>query len=292
MNPADPVSCTADFIVIGAMKCGTTSLFGYLRNHPDICISKPKEPHYFSLPDNFDGKWGHGPAWYASLFRKPSLLKGEGSTGYTKFPIDPEVSDRIHAVNPRVKLIYLMRNPADRSSSHYLHNVIAGRESRSPREALLQDEQSTYLSTSRYPLQLGRYLRLFPRSQFLLETAESLRGRPEEVVNKVLEFLEVRPFPGALKLDRERNVTAVRGSDPQRPDGEAPTPIQLQLSEAIGRCRQRREGEPGAGEILAEFGFSGKDRACLESLFSRDMDEVQSLLGRSVPEWASPGRED
>ncbi|MEJ2557594.1 MAG: sulfotransferase domain-containing protein, partial [Anaerolineae bacterium] len=115
-----------DFLIIGAQKCGTDSLFRYLGGHPCIKLASSKEAHYFDL------KFDKGINWYRSHFplipykysvkrlRKQDLITGEATPYYLFHPHAP---GRAAAIVPHVKLIVLLRNPADRAYSHYNHEV-------------------------------------------------------------------------------------------------------------------------------------------------------------------------
>src|SRR3954469_22213852 len=98
-----------DFIVIGAMKCATTTLHEQLARQPGVFMSRPKELNFFSD----DETYGLGLGWYASVFGRaaPGDLCGESSTHYTKLPVYPRAVERMSRALPGVKLIYVMRDP-------------------------------------------------------------------------------------------------------------------------------------------------------------------------------------
>src|SRR5688572_24468381 len=110
-----------NFFIIGAMKAGTTSLWQYLRRHPEIFMSKLKEPGYFTE----ELRWDQGIEWYRSLFDDAGSARavGEASTSYTKWPRFAGIPARMHALVPEARLIYLVRDPGDRIRSHYIHNL-------------------------------------------------------------------------------------------------------------------------------------------------------------------------
>jgi hypothetical protein len=175
------------FIVIGAMKAGTTSLFHYLRHHDQIFMSKIKELDFFVAESN----WSRGLDWYRHQFAGAgdALARGEASTLYTKYPQYDGVPERIAGVVPDVRLVYVVRDPIVRMRSHYQHRVKTGAEKAPPEVALL--EEPTYLACSRYGLQLGRYLDHFPREQILVVTSEALLGDRLPTVRQVYRFLGV-----------------------------------------------------------------------------------------------------
>jgi len=193
-----------DFLIIGAPKCGTSSLYAYLLQHPRIATAVRKEISFFSR------LWDLGPAWYSAHFDAPTAdtITGEASTTYLFTPIS---IGRIKTFVPDVKLIALLRNPAERTISHYHHNVRAKREPLPLDEALEQEEKRiaqakeavmhrfkcwhpalpghAYVQRSIYADQLSLWYDAFPFDQILVLQSERLFGRPNETTNRVFEFL-------------------------------------------------------------------------------------------------------
>ena len=192
-----------NFLLIGAMKAGTSSLYRYLGSHPDIFMAKVKEPQFFVA----DGNWALGWDWYESLFEgsDSALARGEASTDYTKYPEIEGVAERIAQHLPDAKLVYLVRHPIRRMVSHYQHQVANGDEDRPAGRALLEDP--AFVNHSRYAMQLDRYLKHFPRDQILLVTSEDLRHRRVQTVSTVLDFLGVDGSKAASSYDFEVHST-------------------------------------------------------------------------------------
>ena len=176
-----------DFIVTGAMKCGTTSLHYYLDLHPEIFMSKQKELDFFIAERN----WDRGIGWYESNFSSDSKVNGESSTSYSKYPSIRRVPQRMHSVVPKVKLIYVVRDPIERIISHYIHEYAQGREARLLDEALAIPKNNPYVDTSRYYLQLLQFLEFYNFDRILVITAEDLRDRRFSTLRKVFRFLNV-----------------------------------------------------------------------------------------------------
>lgn len=177
-----------DFMVIGAMKGGTTSLWHYLKSHPQIYMPSKKEIHFFSYPENL----AKGLSWYKQHFEDVppgAVAIGEASTSYAKYPLIEGVPARIAEVLPDVRLVYVLRHPIERMRSHYVARHEAGEENASIEAALLSDER--YLSISRYALQIERYLEFFDREQMLVITSEALRDQREATIRRIFEFLGV-----------------------------------------------------------------------------------------------------
>jgi hypothetical protein len=163
-----------DFIIIGAMKSGTTTLFRWLGEHPLVQLPTQKEPGFFSN----ERKWEHGVDWYRSIF--PSTagrpVTGEASARYTFLPNAATCAERMMSVVPHVKVIYVVREPIDRLRSHYRHEVQRGRERRSPEDALL-DPDSAYVACSRYWSCLRPYVDRFSKDQILVVSSAELFER-------------------------------------------------------------------------------------------------------------------
>jgi hypothetical protein len=191
------------FLIIGAQKSGTSSLWAYLREHPQVFVPPVKEVHFFSEPaDDVDVRR------YQCLFADASgaVAVGEASTSYTMFPLTPDVPAKIASVLPGVRLIYLMRDPVERMRSAYHHRLASGTENRRIRQALLADP--SYMQVSMYATQLEHYLRWFPRSQLLLLTAEELKSNREATLRTVLSFIGVDPSWQPEHVSAEYNTSA------------------------------------------------------------------------------------
>ncbi len=196
-----------DFIIIGAQKGGTTSLYRYLSEHPAVVPSYKKEVHYFDL------NYQEGLSWYRSQFpltleRKENHLTGEASPYYL---YHPHVPKRVAQLVPNVKLIALLREPASRAYSHYYHEVKNKRDPLSFEEAIDAEEERlsgelekmladenyysynhqrySYLDRGIYIDQLLAWERYFDRSQMLVLSSEELFNESTQAFDKVLDFL-------------------------------------------------------------------------------------------------------
>ena len=150
-------------------------------------MSRPKEPNFFSD----DANYARGIDWYASLFAEAGnhLLAGEASTHYTKLPTHPHTVDRMVRALPRVKLIYVMRHPIERLTSHYLHEITVGRVSVSLQEAV--DRHPELVDYGRYSMQLEPYLRAYGQESILPVFFDSLVAQPDLEFERVGRFLGV-----------------------------------------------------------------------------------------------------
>ena len=200
------------FIVIGAMKAGTTSLFEYLRAHPQIFMPQVKEMDFFVEELN----WRRGIEWYGRQFRRldPHVTAiGEASPSYAKYPEYAGVPERIASCAPDAQLIYVVRDPIERIRSHYQHRAMTGSEHDPIERAVLRDP--TYIDTSRYAMQIERYLHWFPREHLLLLSSEELRSDRVTTLRRVLEFLRVDPRFVPPTIDREFYRTEERARYPR-----------------------------------------------------------------------------
>jgi len=173
--------------IIGAAKCGTTSLWVYLAQHPEVAVSRDKEPALFVHDDYRDRL-----EWYESLF-DPAPIRAEASVQYTMHPVFRGVPERIHNLVPDAKLIYMVRDPVDRAISHYVEYVAHRYEDRPIGEALGDPDETRnqYIVASRYATQAKRYLDRFPRSSLMIVDQAELREDPAETLSRIFRFLSV-----------------------------------------------------------------------------------------------------
>jgi Sulfotransferase domain len=188
-----------NFLIIGAAKAGTTSLYHYVRSHPQAFMPAKKELSFFCEEYN----WGKGIRWYERNFEDSgaAVAVGEASPRYTVYPIFRGVPERIVAVIPNVRLVYLVRDPIRRMQSHYLDRVLHGLEQRPVEEALSTDP--FYLTASRYALQLDQYRELFPSKRILVVCSEEMLSERERALARVFDFLGVDPGWQAPVLSEE-----------------------------------------------------------------------------------------
>lgn len=182
----EPVMTLPTFIVVGAMKAGTTSLHAYLGSHPEVFTSANKELDFFVTEFN----WSRGLEWYRLQFEGSGshLAVGESSPNYSKAPHFGGVPPRIAEVLPNVRLVYIVRHPIERIRSHVLHNRRHHGETRSLDE-ITRDPH--YVACSSYSMQLDLYLEHFDMEQILVVTAESLRDARANTVARVLAHIGV-----------------------------------------------------------------------------------------------------
>lgn len=176
--------CRRHFIIIGAMKAGTTSLYRFLTSHPEISGPSTKELHYFSLDVARYGRIGYE----MKFLGLPGPVLGEASPSYAEYPRFGDTARRIRMLLPRVKLIYCVRDPVERMRSHFNHEVLEGRQQPTADTAAWTTE---YLAPSLYGLQLERYLRYFDPSAIAVVHANQLRDDRQATLAELYAFLGV-----------------------------------------------------------------------------------------------------
>jgi hypothetical protein len=206
-----PLRGLPSLLILGAQRSGSTSLFNYLVQHPDVLPPLGKEIHYFDLHYQRGLNWYRGRFPYAHRLRGGTLTL-DASPYYLLHPLAPERAARLL---PGAKLVALLRNPVERALSHYQHEVRGGRESRPFERAIEQEAERlsgeeerlrsdptyysfnhhrySYVRRGRYLEQLRRWVQHFPRSQLLVLQSERLFADPVGVTATVHEFLGVRP---------------------------------------------------------------------------------------------------
>jgi hypothetical protein len=209
-----PFRALPDFIIIGAQRCGTTSLYNYLAEHPQVLPATIKETHFF------DNNFRRGLNWYRAFFplaRQMNgdrhLVTGESTPYYLFYPHAPV---RVYDTLPDVKLVVMLRNPVDRAFSHYYHEKRMGAEPLSFEEALDREERElasetarivadehyrsffhqhhTYLSRGIYVDQLQHWTQVFAREQILAIRSEDFYQDPAVTLRQVTDFLGLPPW--------------------------------------------------------------------------------------------------
>lgn len=198
-------SLRPNLFLVGAMKCGTTSLHNYLGAHPQIFMTgEPwKEPAYFVEGLNS----AKGEEWYGKLFAAAgqATYRGESSTDYTKFPHYLGVADRIARFAPDARILYLVRDPVVRSISHYWWEVQWSAEGRDMLTAV--HNRPIIRDVSYYALQLRQYLPHFGRERILVLSTEELSASPVESLAKVYRWLGVDDDFVPANLYQRHNVS-------------------------------------------------------------------------------------
>jgi hypothetical protein len=199
-----------NLFIVGAMKSGTSSLHNYLKSHPDIFMSKPKEPSYFVpreqlraiFPEMERRGYWQGEDKYLAVFKDAGFAKviGESSTNYSKRPLIDGIPEKLKAFSPDAKIIYIMRDPVERTISHYWHMAKFNSESRGMLEAIREDPH--YRETSYYAMQLRPYLEVFGAGNVATLTFEDLKTNPRKELARLFDWLGLEDR--SKEIDEER----------------------------------------------------------------------------------------
>jgi hypothetical protein len=204
-----------NFMIVGAQKSGTSALDVYLRFHPEIGLPVHKELHFFNDPRLFRLPARLREVHYHRFFPdfgQPDKLLGEATPNYM---VEPLFMDRIHAYNPGLKLIVILRDPVSRAYSHWNMQRERGLEHRSfeqvvqmnlleIRQQLVPDPRFNYLQRGEYAIQLEYIYKLFPREQVLVLFQRDLLISPLDIMNQITQFLGVSPFRRLTAKDIHR----------------------------------------------------------------------------------------
>lgn len=223
-----------NFLIIGAQKAGTTSIYDNLVKHPQVAPADIKEVHFF------DNNWQKGENWYRAHFdfqkaltaAHPPQITGEASPYYLYHSL---AAERVKQLCPNVKLIVIFRNPVDRAYSHFHHEKRKRREPLTFEEALEQEphrlageenrlasgtvtssfahQHYSYLARGDYASQMENWLRHFPREQFLLLESGALNRNFAETFGRIYQFLDLEPFD--LEQPRRSNVGSYDKMNPE-----------------------------------------------------------------------------
>ena len=195
-----------DFVIVGAMKCGTSTLAAQMGLQDGIFMTTPKEPNYFSD----DAVFAKGPGWYAALFDAagPGDIKGEASTHYTKLPTYPRTLDRMAAALGQVRILYIIRNPVARAVSHYMHEwSMGGMSAGIAEEAAAHPEMVDY---GRYGMQIAPFVERFGRENVCLLSLEGMKADPAGALAEACRFVGLDAAPVWHPEAGEQNVSAER----------------------------------------------------------------------------------
>ncbi|WP_018416374.1 sulfotransferase family protein [Teredinibacter turnerae] len=293
-----------NFFIIGAARSGTSSLYEYLRQHPQVFLSNPKEPMYFAFPDQAVTFAGPGDEreinrkavtnWsdYCQLFDKAGdkTAVGEASANYLYSPC---AAQNIAAKVPHAKLIAVLRNPVERAYSSYLYTLREGREPLGDFQAALAQEPERiannwehlwhYRSMGFYSAQLERYFAHFARDNIKIILQEDLQHNVDNVVRDVFEFLGVDP---AFKA--ETGVAYNQGGKPKNAWLNSvltkPSPLKAALRpvtprfllDAYVKFKHKNLTKPSLEETT---------RRTLEQGYVQEIDKLEALLARDLSHW-------
>jgi hypothetical protein len=263
-----------DFLIVGAMKCGTSTLAAQLGAQPGLFMTTPKEPNFFSD----DEVHARGMAWYEALFdaAPPGALKGEASTHYTKRPTHPDTLARLTTALPSApRIIYLIRDPVERTLSHYLHERTMGKIATNIESAF--DRHPEMVAYSCYGQQIAPYVQAFGAERIHVTSLERMERQPQDVLDEVCAFLG---YPGAPVWQEERarvnaSTERIRLLPMHKLLVDNPVATALRRALVPQALRQRIKQ---SRQIQDRPQLSPARRRALEEVFARDHGELRRMF--------------
>ena len=263
-------------LIVGSMKCGTSSLFTYLSEHPQIASAKDKEPNFFAN----DANWGKGIEWYHSLWDfNPAVhrIALEASTMYTKLPRFPNAAERIAGVNAGFRFVYIMRNPIERIESHYTHGQVANWTTTA--KPMTEGLDPQLIEVSKYAKQISEYYKRFPSRSILLLNLDDLKRDPHGTLEKVCQFLQIDAFY------KFQSATRVHNRNTQRyiegPLWTWVEPIARYLPKQQKNALRRRVGI----KIKKNFKLSSEQRQAILQELRDDLRRLNSEYDFDTGSW-------
>lgn len=294
-----------DLFIVGGPKCGTTSLYHYLRQHPDVYMSPRKEPHYF-CPDLFSPRYVHDEESYLALFSGAGSRRrvGEASVYYL---YSRDAARAIRMFAPDSRIIIMVRNPVDVIYSLHSQRLYSGHEDiRDFADALAAEadrRQGRRLPPDPYPIpclfyreigkfaaQVERYVAVFPRGQVHVIVFDDFVADTPGAFARVCEFLDVDPRfrPEFTVANPNKTVRSVRVRSWLRFSPMAkglaravlPRPMRQSVAEKLLELNRRQEPRKPMPPAL---------RRQLADEFAPDVAALGALLGRDLTHWTRAG---
>ena len=294
-----------NFLIIGAAKSGTTSLYKYLSVHPQVFMSPNKETNFFAYRDTLPvvKGWGTPPAMivdsitsideYKRQFRavESQTAIGEASPLYL---YSPEAPENIRQIIPETKLVAILRNPVDRAFSHFMHLV---RDRREPlntfREAVAAEEERMeeawtwdyfYTDMGRYYTQLSRYFELFNKSRIKILLYDDLLENSEVLMRDLFTFLNVN---SDVDIDTSfiHNPSGVPRSRSLHKLLSEPSSIKTLVRRVVPEKTRNLVGQALWERNLEKTQISDDMRRKLRRRFHGEIQRLEKLIERDLSSW-------
>jgi hypothetical protein len=281
-SPRDaPPLVLPHFVIVGAMRSGTTALATYLKAHPQVFMSPRKEVHFF------DDHFHEGMQWYSRFFAgaQAGSKIGEATPNYM---YDGQAISRMASVLPEAQLVVILRNPVDRAYSHYWQKVSYGTEHLDFRSAVAREPARlapgdptvvrtySYIDRGRYLGQLKRIRAHYPQEALHLILFEEMKANPVHVLERLCRFIGVDPALVPSGAGRRINAYTTFRSPGLRRFSKTYLPKSLQR--LVGKLNTRTGSYPP---------MSREVRSELLELFKADNAALSSWLGRDLDLWRS-----
>ncbi|MBL7116118.1 MAG: sulfotransferase [Kiritimatiellae bacterium] len=292
-----------DFVLIGAPKAGSTSLYHYLRQHPEIYMPSYKDPRFFAFEGSLPAFGGPSDdtihnnriVWemdtYMALFDGVTNERAVGEASVRYFE-EPAAAKNMHRHNPDMKLLLILRNPLERAWSHYCWKKTAGVEPASSfAEALKEEDDGArdtwywgrYARPGYYAKYYKCFLDYFPQEQFKVHLFEDFKHDPVGICRDYYRFLGVSD---AFEPDARRRYN-VSGTF-SHPVAKRMWEASLAVRDAIRPClprRLRHSAFVSLTRLMKKEAFPEEMRSRLMQLYRQDILELQELIGRDLSGW-------
>ena len=270
-----------NFFIVGAGKAGTTSLYEWLKQHPQVFMSSVKEPRFFAsdLPHPA-GLVIRDEHEYLNLFSKASGYQAIGEATVSYFRFWRVVSDRIRRAVPNARIIILLRDPVERAYSAYLALYRIGRERRESFYEALRDSPDAPIYCQTYAMPTRAYLEAFGEQNVLVLMFERLESRPRELLAEVASFLEI-----------DQAATTRIATSVANPGGAPRGAWAKKIFAARDRLPMHQLPMPSSSrKLLLRLLLAPKPAIdphaveLLRPVFEKDLEELECLLRRPLPE--------
>ncbi|MGV6819028.1 MAG: sulfotransferase family protein [Parvularcula sp.] len=272
------------FLVIGAMRAGTTSFHHFLASHPDIRLPHIKETDFFIGRQN----WQLGKEWYERQYAldNPGVF-GEVCPNYAKADVFPGVPERAHAFNPNMRIFYIVRDPVERAISHYHHSLTYDRTLPPPADLMDSKQGLHILRTSQYMYQLRSWQEYFSDEQIAILDFQEMIENPQHTAQLVADHLGLSADgfdAGALKpANSSRDVASLPSFWMQQRTSRVGVWARRILPGAVAELLKRSAARFSKTPTPAEFDSNLRDQ--LAEHLSGDANEFRRFTGHSFSRW-------
>jgi hypothetical protein len=286
MNPK--FTPLVDFLIVGAAKSGTSTLFEYLTKHDQISACQNKEPAYF-LPHGHIKRQTHSSEAYQKLFSKQSgQLAFEASVNYTyDYSINDQICKNILAHNPKMKIIYIVRNPVERilSGHRFMYkNGTIPKKIRGINNNLAHSDYQVKISC--YYSQIRPYIEAFGKENIHILFLEDLKIDPLSAVNGILKFLNINPYNqlpenlGAINSSKRLLVPADRRIIYKLRFIKKILPVSLftKMKEVVGYLIERKLSQK-------DLILNATQKRKLSDVLLPEIEQLQSYTGKNLEDW-------
>ena len=289
-----------NFLIVGAPKCGTTAMWRYLNQHPEVFLSPRKDMHYFGSDLDFSVRTRFSQAEYEAFFANTTAqAKGEASVWYLH---SKRAAEEIHAYDPNMKIIIMLRDPISLMYAHYTQmrlNALGNEDITSFEEALEAEparkrgqripKHNTlpsalyYTEIARLSVQIQRYLDVFPKEQILFIFQEDMHKNTTEEYRKTLLFLGVDPDV-QISFDKINTHKEIRfefirtliGATPQSVKSYIPRSWRHKASKMIRKMNTKHAKRKPIDPDLEKK---------LRMQFSSEIDALAAIIGKDLSSW-------